>query len=104
MLQKQGSGYDQILLIQRQAKSDGGIAKMSLESKAKGRKIGGKSQNNAAHKDGVWFNAFCDNPNCVEKSEDGNGKLGKSEEGKPTSRHQYRSNGKALDCGRYRIR
>ena len=30
-------------------------------------KIGGKSQNNAAHKDGVWYNAFCDNPNCVEK-------------------------------------
>ena len=75
-------------------------------------KIGGKSQNNAAHKDGVWYNAFCDNPNCVEKSEDGNGKLGKSKEGSYPSAHKYKDeNRKTTNCGKgtrglgyYRIR
>ena len=86
------------------------MAKMSVESKAKGGKIGGK--NKPAHKDGVWYDAYCDNPNCVEKTADGNGKLGKSKVGTYPSRHQYSDeNGKTTNCGKgtrglgyYRIR
>ena len=60
-----------------------------------GGKIGGKSQNRPAHKIGIWYKAYCHNPNCVEKREDGNGKLGKSKVNDPPSRHQ---------CGNYKIR
>jgi hypothetical protein len=33
-------------------------------------KIGGKAQNRSQHKQGEWYQAHCDNPQCIEKTAD----------------------------------
>jgi hypothetical protein len=92
MLEKNGPGYDQLLMIQRQVKSDGG-------------KIGGKAQNKPQHKDGEWYQAHCNNPNCVEKTADGKGKHGKSKVGGRISQHRFKDGtGKTPVCGNYSIK
>jgi hypothetical protein len=87
--------------MSKESKSKGGkisMAQMSKDSKSKG----GKNQNNAAHKSDVWYEAYCDNPNCVALPLDGKVKLGKSRENARSSRHQYNDkNGKSVLCGNY---
>jgi hypothetical protein len=104
MMNKQGPGYEKILLIQRQAKSDGG--KMGDKAKkAAGGKIGGKAQNKPQHKEGEWYYAHCDNPDCVEKTADGKGKIGKSKVGGRLSQHRFKDGtGKEPVCGTYSIK
>ena len=69
-----------------------------------GGKIGGKAQNVPQHKIGEWYYAHCDNPNCVEKSFDGKGKIGKSKVGARPSRHRYRYGAVKPVCGAYSIK
>ena len=75
------------------------MAKMSKESRSKGGK------NRPAHKIGVWYDAYCNNPKCVALTTVGKVKLGQSRENDPPSRHQYNDkNGKSVQCGYYKIR
>ena len=59
MLQKQGYGYENFLRIQRLAKLAAGRSHPDYDN-------------------GVWYSARCDNPDCVDKTSDGKGKMGQS--------------------------
>ena len=78
--------------------------KGTKEQKAAAGRIGGKSQNNRTHKEGIWHAAHCDSLDCVEKTVEGKGKLGRSKEKGRPSEHRYNSDGKRPICGYYRDR
>jgi hypothetical protein len=90
-----------------------------IEGCSRGGKIGGKiggkmgdkskkaagGKNKPQHKEGEWYDAHCNNPDCVEKTADGKGKLGKFKVGGRVSQHRYKDlTGKEPVCGTYSIK
>lgn len=93
-----GSDFSEMQQLQRAAKSAAGKIGGKMGDKSK-KAAGGK--NKPQHKEGEWYFAHCNNPNCVEKTTDGKGKFGKSKLDKCPSPHQYNDlNRKTTKCGK----